>query len=391
MIASTKKVIDTQQKEALISLTALFFIEEHALLAKEQLDDAKKSLQALFLRTSGEEGMLRKLIDILKTTKNIQQSFANIANIITGIHRSIQTAETKITGLRELVDNLQVSAEENADFVGPFLSFSQEFMQKIGTFYRCVHEFLELKETEARHASIYRIARDARERLRQRLSGNLGAEAQGEEESRIKQEVISSFDYTDAENNYRYAKRDSQNKEKELRTLLREIKAMCQMAMNPKMREKADESEEKPLPKFDDVFARFSDALRKHPRLLQMKEPVLDLFKLYQHSFGIFSMDYSNLNKAIGTMMDNTDAYFVAKDEDKDIQAKRDKLSKIEGLIPFLERTAEALHEEDVETYPKFSKRISEIIAEKKSQWAHINEELLRSKVEADAELSTQM
>jgi hypothetical protein len=74
-----EKSTDPQHREALVSMTALYFIEEHALLRPELLEDAKKSLQALFLRTSGEETMLRKLIEILKTTKQIHQSFASIS------------------------------------------------------------------------------------------------------------------------------------------------------------------------------------------------------------------------------------------------------------------------------------------------------------------------
>src|SRR3989344_3894036 len=115
-------IVDNQQKEALVSMTALYFIEEHRLLDPEQLSDAKKSLQALFLRTSGEETMLRKLIDILKTTKQIHQSFASISSVLSGITRGVQTVDGKVAAYKQALATMTLSAEENAAFVGPFLS-----------------------------------------------------------------------------------------------------------------------------------------------------------------------------------------------------------------------------------------------------------------------------
>ena len=383
--------VGIQQREALVSMTALYFIEEHALLPREQLEDAKKSLQALFLRTSGEETMLRKLIDILKTTKNIHQAFANISGILTGISKCVLVIDGKITALRQYLERFRVTAEENADFIGPFMSFSQAFLQKIETYSRNIQEYLELKEKEARYNSMYQIAREARERLKQRLSSALGSKTHGEIETKIKKEIVASFDYGETESNLKYAKRESRKLEEEIHGRLAEIKAMCQMAMNPAMREQDDDSTANPGKQYEDVYRLFSIALRKHPRLLQAKDAVLGLFKLYQHSYGMFGLDFNNLNKAIETMIDNTEAYFEAKEEDRDIMAKRDKLKKIEGLIPFLERTAETLTDKETNTYIKYSKKLSGIISEKKAHWSLIGEELLRAKVQADAELSTRM
>jgi hypothetical protein len=156
------KPADAQYREALISMTALSFIEEHALLQPEQLADAKNSLQSLFLRTSGEETMLRKLIEILKTTKQIHQSFASISNVLTGITRSVQTVDSKVAAYKQALATLALNAEENAAFAGPFLSFSQAFLQKVDAFDNNLRQYVELKETEARYNSIYHIAMEAR-------------------------------------------------------------------------------------------------------------------------------------------------------------------------------------------------------------------------------------
>ena len=384
------KIVDLPQKETLVSLTALLFIEEHHLLPRDKLADAKSSLQALFLRTSGEETLLRKLIEILKTTQGIHRSFAQIGTTLDGIHASALSVEGKITTLRVVLEMQHISAEENAAFVGPFLSFSQTLNGKIGTFARMLESYLQVKEEESRLTSIYRIAREARTRLKQRLAGGLGADTHGETETRIKKEVVSSFDYRDAEINLKYAQRESRNKEEEINTQLADIKVMCQQAMNPAMRDK-DENSAKTAGTYDDVYTLFSQTLRKHPRLLHIKDPVIELFKMYQHAFGMLNLDFQNLTRSIAAMIDNAEDYFESKEEDRDLRAKRAKLRHIEGLIPFLERTAEALTDEESEIYSKFSRRMSDVISANNAPWSHICEELLRAKVHAEADLSTRM
>ena len=400
------KSTDPQHREALVSMTALYFVEENGLLSREQLADAKKSLQALFLRTSGEETMLRKLIEILKTTKQIHQSFASISSVLAGISRGVQTVDDKIAAYKQALATMGLSAEENAAFAGPFLSFSQTFLQKIDAFDNSMRHYVELKEVEASYASIYRIAMDARERLKQRLAGVLGSQARSEVESRIKQNIVSSFDYSESESNLQFAQREARNKAEEILEQLEDIRAMCQMAKNPSMRDKSDDSSDntlssysavpaaktaRPKSDYDDVFALFAKALRTHPRLLQLKDIVLELFKFYQHSYGMFRLDCDRLSKAMETMFDNSEAYFEAKEEDKDIRSKRERLKMIEGLIPFLERSAIAITENTQDTYARFSRRLSDLISEKKVVWVDISEHLLRAKVQAEAELSTRL
>jgi uncharacterized protein YgfB (UPF0149 family) len=381
--------INEKQREALVSMTAMYFIEENALLPHDKLEEAKNSLQALFLRTSGEETLLRKLIDILKITRTLHQSFSAISGIVSGTAKCVMTLERKIGALRQTLKDHKVTAEENRDFVGPFQSFSQEFQQKTEAYAKDIQRYLDLKEKEARYTGMFEIALAARERLRQRLSGELASETQGEIENKIKQEIISSFDYGETEANLKHARRDSYKKAKEIHEHLDDIKAMCQMAMNPNMRDSEKDAETGK--RYEDIFVRFASSLRKHPRLLQIKDAVLELFKLYQHTFGMFGLDFNNLNRAIETMMHNTDAYFVAKVEDRDILDKREKLRKIEGVITFLEHTALLLHNDKTTNYNKFSKQLSGIISGGKTRWSHIMEDLLRAKVEAEAVLSTRL
>jgi hypothetical protein len=264
-----------------------------------------------------------------------------------------------------------------------------------------MHQYAEMKEAEARYASIFHIAMEARERLKQRLSGVLGSQTRGETETRIKKSVVSSFDYAESESNLEFAQRDVRSKEEEILAQLEDIRMMCQMARNPAMREKSDDTFgratnpaikiSKPKAGYDDMFTMFAGALRQHPRLLQLKDIVLELFRLFQNSHGMFRLDYDQLNKAMVTMSDNAEAYFEAKEEDKDISHKREKLTLIEGLIPFLERAAILTGENASESYGRFSRRLSDMISEKKTAWTHVAEKLLRAKVQAEAELSTQL
>jgi hypothetical protein len=385
MTLNRNHFIAPREREALISLTTIYYIEEHGLLAPEPLNDAKKSLQALFLRTSGEETMLRRLIEVLKTTRSIHQAFASISTILGGVTKSIASVEEKVTDLRAQVEHAPISAEAHAAFVGHFLSFSQTVVQVINQFAQLLTRYVAAREQEARAQTIYKIAYEARERLRQRLSGQL-AQGEGELENRIKNELHTSFDYGEAEANMKDAARQSRRMGQEVDGELKKMQTLCRAAMNPTLRDGNT-----PVAPEDDVFARFSKALPKHPGLGTIKEPVQQLFKLYQHAHGMFQLDYDKLKRALEMLHDNSSTYFQAKEEDRDLSIKREKLRKIEGLIPFLEQGAQLATSAEVEAYHKFSRELSAIIAERRSPWAHIAEDLLRSKVQAEAEISTRL
>jgi hypothetical protein len=386
---TTKKIVDAQLKEALISMTTLAYIEEHELLTDSQLEDAKKSLQALFLRTSGEETMLRKLILILKTTKTINKAFTDVSKILAGISRSAETLEEKLGALARQFDHLNITAEENSDFIGPFMLFSREFLNRIRVLHKAMDRYIEIKENEARCANVHRIAQEARHRLKDRLSGALGARARSQVEAKIKKDVVQTFDYGEAEKKLKSAQIKSRQMAEEVNEILADLKEMCQMVMNPDMREKTGINLNEAA--YKDVYSICRTGFKAHPRLKKTKQGMIELFKLIQRSYGMFKLDFGNLNRAIEPMMSNADIYFRSKEEDQDISTKRDKLQKIEILIPFVERTAEALPEKDARKYAKFSKKFSEIISEENTPWSYIGGDLLRFKVMAEAELSARM
>jgi hypothetical protein len=373
-------------------MIALLFMQEHKLLTADQLGDAKRSLQAMFLRASGEETMLRKLIEVLKTNKQLNLAFSDISKIQVGIGHSLLLLDDKISHIKSTFDDMEVTAEENKDFVGVFLNYADDVFNKVSVFHRNIEKYMALKEGESRMANMYRIAEEARSRLRQRLSGDLGSDAQSEFEEKIKSEVLETFDFGETEYNLRAARRESVSTEKEANAILDELSHVCQMSMNPAMRDKDDDREVSDEEQEQvDVFTLFSYALSKYPRLTNVRDEILELFKLFQYSYGMFRLDFAKLRNAVDTMINDPDAYFESKEEDEDIRAKRDKLNKIESLIPFLERTAQFVAKNETLIYAKFSKKISDTIMENKSPWKRIAEELLRMKVVAESELSTRI
>ena len=380
--------IGTKQKEMLVVMTALLYTEQNALLSASQLRDAKQSLQALFLRTSGEETMLRKLIDILKFNEEMHTAFSDLSKISTRIQSSTEIIARKVSYLRSYFDRLKVTPQESTDFFSPFMNFTHQFLLKVKTFNTYMGEFLEIKEMEARRANEYRIAKEASHRLKKRLSGTLGNEPTTELESSIKDEVIQTFDHAEAKNNLVMVQRESKLKQREIDELLEEINAMCQLAMNPTMRE-VKERNVLMKEEYEDVFSLFVGALKKHKRLVKIKDFLMDYFRLYQRAYGMFRLDFNSFNKAVTMIADNSQQYFEDKNEDVDIRDKRDKLMKLEAVINFLEVGARMITERTDLNYQRISKKLSELIDKRDSEWRSISQDLLVAKVSAEAEMST--
>jgi len=372
----------------LVVLTALSFIEQSALMSQAQLNDARRSIQALFIRSSGEETMLRKLVEILKVNKELHEAFSSIAKISTNVSTSVEIIGRKINYLKQYVSRLQLTPQEQSEFFAPFLAFTHKFQEKTVRFNDLMNHYLELREAEAKRVLEYRVAEDASKRLRERLSSQLGTETRGEVEASIRREVLGSFDFASAKQNLADAERESRLAAREISDLLNEMRVMCQLAMNPDMRDNSSESAPQ---KYDDIFMLFTRALKRNPRLSQIQDFIIDYFKVYQRAYGMFVIDFDNFNKAVDTITNNTDQYFESKKEDEDIRVKREKLRKYEGLIPFMEQASNLIVEYSDYPFTKFSKKMSRVISEENRVWDHISEDLLVAKVAAEADLSTRL
>lgn len=388
MAQGSNSALQEKQKDMLIVLTGLSFIEQNALMTQAQLNDARRSIQALFIRSSGEETMLRKLVEILKVNKELHEAFSSITKISTNVSSSVEIIGRKINYLKQYVSRLQLTPQEQSEFFAPFLGFTHKFQEKTVRFNNLMHHYLKLREAEARRVLEYRVAEDASKRLKERLSGQLGTDTQGEVEASIRREVLGSFDFASAKQNLAEAERASRATAREIQDLLNEMRVMCQLAMNPDMRDRTSEPVQE---KYDDIFMLFTRALKRNTRLSQIQDFIIDYFKVYQRAYGMFVIDFDNFNKAVETITSNTDEYFESKKEDEDIRVKREKLRKYEGLIPFLEEASNMVAEYSDYSFTKFSKKMSNVISEENRVWDHISEELLVAKVAAEADLSTRL
>ncbi len=373
-----------RQREGLITLTAMHYIEEHELLDGTQLKDAKQSLRAMFLRTSGAETMLRRLIEVLKVRRSMHSTFSRISSTFIAIRRSIDAMEERGFNLRRLIECSPVSPEATAQFVGPFLSFSIQFLQKMGAFEKVLQKYLVVREQEVRAQAGFRIAEESRERLRNRLTGaSVGQEVSGVE-TRIERELNTSINYEEAQAAVQTAARQVRAVETEVKAHIQVIHVMCQSVTEPAKRDRAVVVKSE-----DDMLARFAKLGAGEEALQRIERPVRELFALYQRADGLFQLDFDRLKHALRKLGDsNSTSYFSAKDQDRDMSIKREKLRKIEALIQFLERAAALAAMEQLDTYPKLSKAFSDAIAEKPSAWSFATEHLLSAKVRAEAELT---
>ena len=370
-------------------LIVINYAEEHRLLNAEQLEDARASLRALFLRATGEETMLRKLIGILKINRALNKTFSEMANILAGIRKSHQSLASKHNSLEKQLASMAVTPDENAHFVRPLLEFSSDFVRAVAEFDRQMTEYQEAKETEARSAHVFRLAQEARERLKQRFEKSVTEESRQDEQ--VKQKVYQAFNYAEAESDYLYNQRSATSTRHEISNSLKEFHLMCQMTMNPGMRSAhkiKSASGERPCV---DIYTITVKAMETFPGLRPLVPAIQDLLKLYQRSFGMFMLDFEKFNSALSPMVENTEDYFQAKEQDEDVRTKQKKLADIEALIAFIEDVSQMLHDGHIYTYARFSMAISGHITRAASKWSNISEQLLHMKVAAEAELTTRL
>lgn len=381
--------LNPQEKESLLMLIIINYAEAHGLLNTEQLVEARASLRSLFLHATGEETMLRKLIGILKINRALNKSFSEMSSILMGINKSHQSLFSKHEGLEKQLSTLVVTPDENAHFVRPLLEFSSDFVRSVADFDRQMTEYKTVKEDEARSAHVYRLAQEARDRLKQRFEKDATDESRQEEQ--VKKKVYQAFNYSEAESDYRYNKRSADSTRNEISNSLKDFHMMCQMAMKPEMRstQKIDSAAGK-RPCLD-IYAITVKAMKTFPRLRSLIPDVEDLLKLYQRSFGLFMIDFDKFNKTLGPMIENTEDYFQAKEQDEDVRTKLKKLADLEALIAFVEDVSKMLHDGRTYTYAKFSHTISTHITRTAAKWSPITEQLLHMKVAAEAELSTRL
>jgi len=386
---SSASPLNAQQKESMLMLIVINYAEDHGLLNAEQLEDARASLRALFLHATGEETMLRKIIGILQINRALNKTFSEMANILTGINKSHLSLVSKHDALEKQLAAMVVAPDENEHFVRPLLEFSGVFLLSVTEFKRQMTDYKEAKELEARSTHIYRLAQEARARLKKRFDE--GATKENQQEEQVKQKVYQAFNFTEAESDCMYHKRSAKSIRDEISDSLKDFHLMCQMAMKPEMRSAHKINSKTDKRPCVDIYTVTLKAMRSFPRLLPLIPTVQEQLILYQRSFGMFLHDFEKFNKALGPMIENTEDYFQAKEQDEDVRTKQKKLADIEALIAFIEDVSKILHDGHTYFYPQFSIAISKHITRPSSKWASIAEQLLHIKLAAEAELSTRL
>ena len=277
---SRPRAITNRNQEMLVVMTALSFIEKHQMMDPIRFDAAKRSIMSLFIHSSDEEVTLRKLIELVVADRDLHQAFGEIVAISQRINSTAEIVSKRVTYLKEYVSGVDLTVEERQAFFNQLLRFSQQFEDLVWRFGRDVERYLDLREVEARRKQEFAIAQVASDRLRRRLLGVVDDDVDSED-AVLKDEVVGSFDYEEARRQHEVAYRNYKNVEHDLNSVLTDVKAMCQMAMNPDMRDAAATDRASDL-NYEDVFAAFTSSLKQHTRLAELKDFVIDYFGLFQ-------------------------------------------------------------------------------------------------------------
>ncbi len=390
MSTTARKSLNDRQKEMLVVMTALAFVEENGLMSDAQLNDAKRSIQSLFIHSTSEETLLRKLLEMVRVNHDLRQGFGEIAKISSRIGASVELLDSKFEYLKQYLSRITFTPEENEEFIEPLLRYSSRFQKHVGRFRLDMERYLELRETEARRSHEYRIAEEASERLRLRLArSSAGRELDAHEET-LRDEAIGTFNFAETKRRMTDAQKECKAMARQIASLLADLRGMCQMAMNPDMRDQASEDRAEDLD-CDDIFRQFTSSTKQYPRLLHLSDLSIDYFRLYQKAFGLLQIDYENFDRAVDAIAKSPHEYFDTKNEDEDFRIKIAKLKMYEGLIPFLELAQRLVNDYSTGRFSDWSKSVSELIADPDEPWSHISSQLLVAKVSAESELTTRL
>jgi len=331
MSNTQRKSLSDRQKEMLVVMTALAFVEDNGLMSEAQLNDAKRSIHALFINSTSEETLLRKLLEMVQVNHDLRQGFGEIAKISSRIGTSVELLDGRFNYLKQYLARITFTP-----FIEPLLRFTTRYQQHVGRFRLDMESYLGLRETEARRSHEYRIAEEASDRLRRRLAGsNVGRDLDEHEET-LRDEAIGTFNFAETKRRMKDAQKECKAMARQITSLLADLKGMCQMAMNPDMRDQASEDRAEDLD-CDDIFRQFTQSTKQFTRLQHLSGLSIEYFRLFQRAFGLLQIDYENFERVVEAISRSPHEYFDAKTEDEDFRLKIAKLKMYEGLIPFLE------------------------------------------------------
>lgn len=389
MSKGSRKSLQERQREMLVVMTALSFVEDNELMSESQLRTAKRTLQQLFASSGDNDTLLPVLIDHIRLNRELREEFTEISRVSTRISSGVEILHAKFLYVQKYFNELHVTDEERDDFVDPFSRFSRRFHSYVLRFNLDMRRYLELRETEARRVHDYRAAQEASQRLKERLSGISRSDMLAPGAVEFKSEAVGTFNYEETRRRLTAARKECKAMSRQINSILNDIKGMCQMAMNPDMRDTAAADRAEDLD-CEDIFAHFTNSLRTYPRMERIRNFVIDHFRLCQRSYNLLYADYQNFERAVASMVDSPGAYFQAKEDSDDERARRQKLLKYDGLIPFLEVARDIVDHSQPNGVIDWSLQFETLIENDDAPWSHVSALLHSAKDSAESVLQSE-
>jgi len=373
----------------LVILQALLFIESSNLMSRAKLNQIRRAIQTLFTEDADETEVLEHLVSLLQTNLETRRGFSEIGQIRGRISKGIQLVDGKLNYLIQYTRRLDATSEESAEFFLPLVRYTTKFRERLQRFDRDLIAYLAAHEERARAAHEFRIAERASVQLRQRLTSKMQQfEEQALEADRhTRKRTTDNFDHENARHQLDTAEKEVVAMARQMMTILSDMKAMCQMAMNADMRDTvaADRAEDMDL---EDVFVLFTDALHHHDRVASIADFIIEHFRLIQRTHSLLKTDYENFETSVQSMSDDATEYFETKEHDLDLSRKHHHARSYEALIQYLEHARSLLETSGGKSIKQWSRLLSSEISRRDQPWSYSCDGLLVAKVAAEADLS---
>lgn len=380
-----------RRHEMLVVLQALVFIESNGLMSRTKLNQARRDIQRIYIGESEQPDMLPQLIKSVRHNHELRRGFGEIGQITTRISQGTRLVDGKLEYLVSYIDRLEKSPDESAEFFVPLINYTRRFRERLQRFDRDLLAYLAVHEERARATHEFRIAERASVKLRTRLSAKMRQfeDELDDETGTARGGVTDSFDHENAQHRLDTTEKNVIAMARQMLTILSDLKALCQMAMNADMRDTvaADRAEDMDI---EDVFAALTDAIHRHPRVSSIAGFIVDHFRLIQRTYGLFKIDFENFEQAVLSMTEHATEYFDAIEDDKDLVRKNHHLLMYSALIPYLERIDKLMPDADSLSLTQWSELLTREISTPDVPWAPAADALLVARVAAEADLAVQ-
>ncbi|MFL6646457.1 MAG: hypothetical protein ACJ8KO_00670, partial [Sulfurifustaceae bacterium] len=375
MAVNRNHFIGAREREAVILLTALRFLEAHALLGAAELRDAKQRLQLLLLSAGSGISMLPHLREQLDAAHRLHQSLARISDILTGARQCGAVLHQRQAQLASRIAQAPDRTAATQEFIVRLFAFSREFIGQCNVFADALARYVAAREREARMRRAQKIRLVAHP---PHATGGAGDPVQSDRaaDAGVRNNAVV-FPFGTEQTESGLAAEVSLCADR-VESALRAIAPMSAAATSPARR-----APWVTIPDDADIYRIFFETMERHACVRSVADRVTELFALYENAHPMLQRDYQKLKEPLETMERNTDAYVRETAANADVAARRDRLHKIAALIAFLDDGARLAVNDDLYAYPTFSRELSAAIREPRAAWQPIAGDLLRAKIHA--------